>query len=218
MHPEPEAAQAPGLPRWARLGLLGAVVLSVVGLLSALPGVVSGASGPGGRPAPYGVAGCTPPAGAGPVDVAVSARATDDDGAPVATLGGRGLDVGASVRDLGGYAAEGVPPCDVVQVSVHLHDPVAGGTVEGSLEPAPGPSVVTGGGGSGELVAVDWSTWAASLPEGARGGELHEQAAWLVTLVDPQPGTYRLTGRVTAADTSGTTGGVEVLVAVVPSD
>jgi hypothetical protein len=216
VHPEVDAAEAPGLPRWARLGLLGAVVLSLLGLLSALPAVLGGASEHGGTPAPYGVAGCTPPAGAGPVDVAVSARAVDDGGEPLPTLGGEGLDVGASVRDLGGYAAEGVPPCDVVQVSVHLHDPAAGGTVEGTLEPAPGALAVTGGGG-GELVAVDWSTWAASLPESARGGELHEQAAWLVTLVDPRPGTYRLAGRVTAADPAGASGGVEVLVTVVPS-
>jgi len=216
VHPETDAAQAPGLPRWARRGLLGAVVLSVVGLLSALPGVVSGAPGPGGTPAPYGVAGCAPQAGAGPVDVSVTARAVDDGGGPLTTLGGAGLDVGASVRDLGGYAAEGVPPCDVVQVSVHLHDPAAGGAVEGSLEPGAGPLAVTGEGG-GELVAVDWPTWAGSLPESARGGELHEQAAWLVTLVDPRPGTYRLAGRVTAADPAGASGGVEVVVTVVLS-
>jgi len=216
VHPESEAAEAPGLPRWARRGLLGAVLLSVVGLLSALPGAVSGAPGSGETPAPYGVAGCAPPAGAGPVDVSVTARAVDDGGEPLATLGGAGLDVGASVRDLGGYAAEGVPPCDVVQVSVHLHDPAAGGTVEGSLRPGTGPVAVTGEGGC-ELVAVDWSTWAGSLPESARGGELHEQAAWLVTLVDPRPSTYRLVGRVTAADPAGASGGVEVLVTVVPS-
>ncbi|WP_194907984.1 hypothetical protein [Quadrisphaera sp. INWT6] len=216
MHPEVEAAEAPGLPRWARLGLLGAVALSVLGLLSALPGVLGSGSQHGEAPAPYGVAGCVPPAGAGPVDVAVTARAVDDDGEPQPTLGGAGLDVGASVRDLGGYAAEGVPPCDVVQVSVHLHDPAAGGTVEGSLEPGPAPLDVRGEGG-GELVAVDWSTWAASLPQSARGGELHEQAAWLVTLVDPRPGTYRLAGRVTAADATGASGDVEVLVTVVPS-
>lgn len=214
MDPEAEAVDAPGMPRWVRRSLLGTVALSAVGLLSALPGVLGGGPAAEGS-APYGVVGCTPAEGAGPVDVAVTANAVDGAGAPTGSLGGGGLEVGASVRDLGGYAAEGVPPCDVVQVSVHLHDPAAGGTVEGSLQAAPRPTTVhgsgSGEGGGGELVAVDWPTWEASLPASARGGELHEQAAWLVTLVDPRPGTYRLTGRVASGTSAGD---VEVLVEV----
>lgn len=208
-------------PRLPRRGLLVLICVGAATLVGALVAeAVSSAQSAGGSPAPYGVVGCQAPAGTAPVDVAVSARALGADGAPTATLGGTsgGLQVGASVRDLSGYAARAVRPCEVVQVTVYLQD-AADGAVAGSLRQAAAPLEVDGGDGRGRVVALDWRSWEASLPEGARGGDLQEQASWLVTLVDPQPGTYRLTGRVSSREAVGrpsSSGDVEVLLDVTP--
>lgn len=239
---DPQEARE-GQPRLPRRGVLALTVLGAVTLVTALVGSASswgqadvprpgvsgglgiGVGGPPGAPAPYGVTGCERPADASSVDVAVAARALGPSGGTAATLGGAegGLQVGASVRDLAGYAAQGVPPCGVVQVTVYLHDS-ASGSVPGSLQQASRPLEVAGAGGRGGVVAVDWRTWEASLPEGARSGDLQEQASWLVTLVDPVPGAYRLTGRVSAVGGAGEAGGsgqpssgdVEVLLDITP--
>ncbi|MGQ7295577.1 hypothetical protein [Quadrisphaera sp. KR29] len=215
-----------GQPRLARRGVL---LLTLLGAATLVAGLVSGSltdrDGSAG-PAPYGVAGCERPVAAAPVDVTVTARAVGSDGAPTGVLGGTGaqdgpgggLQVGASVRDLAGYAARAVVACEVVQVTVYLHDATGGGAVPGSLERADRLLQVEGQGGRGRVAALDWRTWEASLPEGARAGELQEQASWLVTLLDPQPGTYRLTGRVTASGEGApaTSGDVEVLLTLAP--
>lgn len=221
---DPGHESVPGVrdPWLARHGLLVAAVLAATALLPALlgadddPGALAVTAAQ--DAAPYGVAGCSPPAGAAPVDVAVSARALDAAGAPTGSLGADpagGPQVGASVRDLAGYAAEDVAPCDVVQVTVHLHD--GQGSVAGALAAAPGPLAVADQDARGELVAVDVATWAATLPAEVPAGALEDRAAWFVTLVDPVPGTYRLTGRVTAQTPPGAAGDVEVLVEVTPA-
>ncbi|PWJ56479.1 hypothetical protein SAMN06264364_101457 [Quadrisphaera granulorum] len=165
---------------------------------------------------PYGVPGCLPRADEGRVDVTVTARALTAQGSTAASLGGDGPTVGASVRDLAGYAAQDLSACKVVQVTVHLHDTAADAWVPGSLEQAPSPVEIDDVDG-GRLVAVDFETWRASLPAQTREGYLQHQASWLVTLVHPVPGTYRLTGRVTADDAAASTGDVEVLVTLTAS-
>lgn len=223
--PSPPGGSDVPQPRLSRRGVLALIVLGAATLLAAVvTGPLSGegtGAGPQGSSAPYGVAGCERFQGAAPVDVAVRARALDAGGSPTTALGGAdgGLQVGASVRDLAGYAAQAVSACEVVQVTVYLHD-TADGSVPGSLQQSSPQQEVDGEGGRGRVVAVDWRTWEASLPEGARAGDLQEQASWLVTLVDPEPGTYRLTGRVSpldaAASSSSSSGDVEVLLEVTP--
>ncbi|TNM64226.1 hypothetical protein FHN55_14705 [Streptomyces sp. NP160] len=217
---QPERAEQDGdvpQPRLSRRGVLALTVLGAATLVAALVTGALGAQRGDSSAAPYGVAGCQRSEDAAPVDVAVRARALDGSGSPVTTLGGadNGLQVGASVRDLAGYAARAVAACEVVQVTVYLHD-AADGSVPGSLQRSARPLEVDGEGGRGRVVAVDWRTWEASLPESARGGDLQEQASWLVTLVDPAPGTYRLVGRVSAVDQPSSSGDVEVFVEVVP--
>ncbi len=204
----------------ARHGLLVGVVLAGAALLGTVsgPGDGDAASSPRASvergTAPYGVAGCRPSSRAAAVDVAVTGRALSAGGGPASRLAGSGPAVGASVRDLAGYAAEGVAPCDVVQVTLNLHDPSGGGSVAGTLQAVPHLVAVADDGGRGQLVAVDWSTWAASLPAGSVSADQEQRAAWFVTLVDPVPGTYRLTGRVAAQTAPTATGDVEVLVEV----
>ena len=165
---------------------------------------------------PYGAAGCEAQGGAGPrMDVAVVARAQAPDGSPAPALGGSGPQVGASVRDLAGYAAEDVGRCEVVHVAVHLHDPALGGSVASALEGPTGPVDVPGRDGRGELVAEDWRTWAQALPAGAPVDDADEAAAWFVTLTDPAEGEYVLRGRVTADTGAG--GDVEVVLTLTPS-
>ena len=75
---------------------------------------------------------------------------------------------------------------------------------------------------SGAAVALAWEDevlgqGSSAHPPGA--GDLQEQASWLVTLVDPEPGTYRLTGRVSPLDAAAqpsSSGDVEVLLEVTP--
>ncbi|WP_369053843.1 hypothetical protein [Kineococcus terrestris] len=194
------------------------LVLGALLTAGALAGSLLPGDGEPGQPgaAPYGVPGCSTGEGAGPVDVLVRARPLSAGGSPAPALGGAagGPGVGASVRNLAGYEARGLAPCDVVHVRLHLQDP-AGGSVTGTLAAAPAP-VTAVDGADGELVAVDWTTWESSLPAHARAGDLEDQTAWFVTLLDPAPGTYRLVGRVSAG-TPEVAGDVEVLLDVVPA-
>ncbi len=193
-----------------RHGLLATVVLGVVVVATAVGGADSE------EVPPYGAAGCEAPVATGPrVDVAVDARARAPDGSPAPALGGSGPQVGASVRDLSGYAAEDLGRCDVVHVALHLHDPALGGSVAGALESSAGPVDVPGRSGRGSLVAEDWRAWAETLPAGAPVDAADETAAWFVTLTDPAEGEYVLRGRVNAATGAG--GEVEVVLRITPS-
>jgi hypothetical protein len=194
-------------PFIVRHGLLASLALAAVALVTAVAGADAG-------PAPYGAAGCAAPDGTGPrVDVAVRAQAQAPDGSPAPALPGSGVEAGASVRDLSGYAAEDVGRCDVVHVAVHLHDPALGGSVAGALEGPLGAVEVPARGGRGSLLAEDWRTWQEGLPDGAPTDPA-DRAAWFVTLTDPAPGEYVLRGRVTAS--TGASGDVEVVLTLAP--
>ncbi len=194
-------------PFIARHGLLASLVLGAAALATAAGRTDADAP-------PYGVAGCEAPAGPGShVDVAVRAHAQAPDGSPAPALGGSGVQVGASVRDLSGYAAEELGRCDVVHVAVHLHDPALG-TVTGALEGPTGPAQVHGRSGRGALVAEDWRTWAEGLPASAPA-DAADRAAWFVTLTDPAEGEYVLHGRVVSA--TGASGDVQVVLSLTPS-
>jgi len=203
-------------PFVARHVLLASLVLGAVTLGTAVTGSGSDPGDLAGA-APYGAAGCEAPAERGPaLDVAVQAWAKAPDDSPAPALHGSGVEVGASVRDLSGYAAEGVGRCDVVHVAVHLYDPALGRSVPGVLEgPGGGAVDVPGRGGRGRLVAEDWGTWAETLPSGAPTDALEESAAWFVTLAEPADGEYVLRGRVTAS--TGASGNVEVVLTITPS-